>query len=83
MRKVYCKNCRYFQGPSPFSLEPVYGEEVCRHPTNFYEKSDYMSTKRYVHWLPVEKNRNSNCELFEKKDPSLLSKLSKLLGLEE
>lgn len=71
---VFCTDCVYFRPCSDWDPDPTYGDESCTHPDNFYEKPTYDGMKKYIHWLPVKKNKNADCPLYEKKRPSWVEK---------
>ena len=73
-KSVFCKNCTYFRGDGGILADPTYGDESCLHPSNFFEKPNYMGMKKYAKWLPVQKNKNADCELYEAKKPSFFSR---------
>ena len=71
MDKVYCRNCKYYEGPEGGQLGYGCDSDFCRAPGNtFYNySSGYGSRKQEVRNLryrePSLMNQDNNCELFK------------------
>jgi hypothetical protein len=73
MKKVYCKDCKYYtyslvgineQGKNCYT----YKLECCENPNNFDEVNTYLEVKKLHTNKPENKNKNNNCSWYEKKD---------------
>lgn len=71
-----CVECRHFKYYSS-----AYGSsEACKHPENVYYTYNYKGKHAHIIWEPKDKNKNINCEFWEKKE-SVLQKIKARISI--
>ena len=63
MNKIYCVNCKYFNGVSTHTFPSDW--VTCKRKVYFTD--DWDSKRKKYRGSPCEKNRNNNCEDYKRK----------------